>query len=286
MEKERGGSAPEKPVAPLTIPANAKQKGPLPSHLRPAKFNSTSTLFLDSTISKPKNNELMRTISEYFHQILDDNEDSTYDSAWRDKYAIFDETKHPLSNAAYTGQIPTAETLEKHIKNIFKIGQLAHESLIMAVAYLDRMTSNTDFKMNAFNWKRTTLSCLILASKVWEDQAVWNVDFLDLFPLTTPYDLGQLEKKTLGLLSFDVSLNASAYATIYFNLKAKHSTSIEHFMELKPLDKDGEAKLELQTKVWTSKHSGIQLSSNLKIPRSTGSMDDLSICKSPRSIIN
>jgi hypothetical protein len=46
---------------------------------------------------------------------------------------------------------------------------------------------------------------------VWEDQAVWNVDFLELFPLATPNDLGQLEKKLLSLLGFDVSLKASEY---------------------------------------------------------------------------
>ncbi|PRP89304.1 cyclin domain-containing protein [Planoprotostelium fungivorum] len=260
-----------------------KVKGPLAVHLRPAKFNSTSTLFLDSTISKPKNHELIRVISEQFKHILDQNEPLRFSDDWRAKYAIFDETVHPLSNAQYTGKLPTQEAIEKHVKNIFKIGQLAHESLIMAIAYLDRIQSNTDFKMNVFNWKRTTLSCLILASKVWEDQAVWNVDFLDLFPLTTPHDLGQLEKKCLALLTFDVSLSASQYATIYFNLKAQHSTTVEHFMELKPLDKDGEAKLEFTTSSWTTKHN---LSREKVLPRSTGSVDDLSLFKSPRSVLN
>jgi len=260
----------------------AGKKGPLAINLRPAKFNSTSTLFLDSTISKPKNHELIRVISDQFKQILDQNEGLQFSESWREKYAVFDETIHPLSNATYTGKIPTQETIEKHVKNIFKIGQLAHESLIMALAYLDRIQNNTDFKINAFNWKRTTLSCLILASKVWEDQAVWNVDFLDLFPLTTPHDLGQLEKRCLGLLTFDVSLSASQYATIYFNLKAQHSTTMEHFMELKPLDKDGEAKLEFTTSSWTTKHNV----GKDKLPRSTGSVDDLSLFKSPRSVLN
>jgi len=264
-----------------SAPTPGGRKGPLAAHLRPAKFNSTSTLFLDSTISKPKNNELIRVISEQFKQILDENSPLQFSDSWREKYAIFDETIHPLSNATYTGKLPNQEAIEKHVKNIFKIGQLAHESLIMALAYLDRIQNNTDFKMNVLNWKRTTLSCLILASKVWEDQAVWNVDFLDLFPLTTPHDLGQLEKRCLGLLTFDVSLSASQYATIYFNLKAQHSTTMEHFMELKPLDKDGEQKLEFTTSSWAAKHSIKD-----KLPRSTGSVDDLSLFKSPRSVLN
>jgi hypothetical protein len=80
---------------------------------------------------------------------------------------------------------------------------------------------------------------------VWEDQAVWNVDFIDLFPSTTPHDLGQLEKKMLALLKFDVSLKASEYGKIYFDIRAQSNTTTEHFKELKPLDKEGVQRLEV-----------------------------------------
>jgi len=263
-------------------PSHFKSKA-IPSHLKPTKFNSTSSLYIDSTISKPKNNELMHCISEYFHQKVKDGHD--VDDTWRKKYEIFDEAKYPLtSNYADVKTIPDVDKIEKHVKSIFKIGQLAHESLVMAVAYLERIEKNSDFGLYPFNWKRCILSCLILASKVWEDQAVWNVDFLDLFPLTTPHDLGQLEKKLLSLLSFDVSLKASEYAQIYFDLKAQSTNAIEHFLELEPLDKDGEQKLELRTQNYTVKQ---QEYTNDKFYRSTGSVDDIhQALKSPRAILS
>mmetsp|Transcript_5609 Transcript_5609/g.7846 ORF Transcript_5609/g.7846 Transcript_5609/m.7846 type:complete len:275 (-) Transcript_5609:54-878(-) len=263
-------------------PAHFKKKQ-IANHLKPQKFNSTSTLYIDSTISKPKHSELMRCISEYFLKCMKDG--TNVSDAWRDKYQIFDESQHPLTSTHVdTTNLPDIEKVEKHIKSVFKIGQLAHESLIMSVAYLDRIRENTDFDLQPFNWKRMILSLLILASKVWEDQAVWNVDFLDLFPLTTPHDLGQLEKKVLGLLSFDVSLKASEYAKIYFNLKAESVSTVEHFLELKPLDKDGETALELRTKNYTAKYNAPP---DTKLFRSTGSVDDLSSnIRSPKVILN
>jgi len=187
---------------------------------------------------------------------------------------------HPLVSKVTDPKAPEIDLIEKYVKNIFKIGQLAPESLIMGVAYVERIMSSSDFQLYPFNWKRVMLSCLILASKVWEDQAVWNVDFLELFPLATPTDLGLLEKKLLSLLGFDVSLKASEYARIYFNLRAQSTASEEHFLELKPLDKDGEGKLELRTTSYTAKHTK-------KLHRSSGSVEDISTkVKSPRAIIN
>jgi len=168
------------------------------------------------------------------------------------------------------------------VKAIFKIGQLAPESLIMAVAYLGRIQKSANYRLFPYNWKRTILSCLILASKVWEDQAIWNIDFIELFPLTTPSDLGQMEKRILALLGFDVSLKASEYAKMYFDIRAAAANHCieEHFVELKPLNKDGEEKLELQTQNFTLTHAK-------KLFRSSGSVDDIAqSLKSPRSILN
>jgi hypothetical protein len=141
--------------------------------------------------------------------------------------------------------VPPVTIVEKYIRDIFKVGQLAPESLIMAVGYLERVSVNANFQLYAFNWRRIILANMILASKVWEDQAVWNVDFIDMFPSTTPYDLGQMEKKLLGLLQFDVSLKASQYAQIYFDLRSQAQFAEDHFKELQPLDKEGQERLEV-----------------------------------------
>jgi len=249
----------------------------IPNHLRPTKYSSTSSLFLDSTISKPKNAELVHCMAEYFQKTIKPTMSATNDQ--RKPFEIFDESVHPLTTKIIDNNIPDIEVIEKFLKNIFKVGQLAPESLIMGAAYIERVMA-AGFKMYPFNWKRVILAALILASKVWEDQAVWNVDFLELFPLATPNDLGQLEKKILALLVFDVSLKASDYARIYFDLRAQSMATEEHFLELKPLNKDGEASLELKTTNYTVKHTK-------KLHRSSGSVDDITAkMKSPRVILN
>lgn len=67
--------------------------------------------------------------------------------------------------------------MEKYIKSIFKVGQLAPESLIMGVvhfalrlhlilkAYVERIMSSSSFELFPFNWKRIILAVLMLASK-------------------------------------------------------------------------------------------------------------------------
>jgi len=270
-------------------PSHWKVKG-LPGHLKPRKFSSTSSLYIDSTITKPKNNEVMHCMAEYLCKKMYDEGHCSMDL--RQQFEVYDESRHPLtSKNADTRSIPTYDTVEKYIKNIFKIGQLAHESLVMAIAYMERITGTQGFKLFPHNWRRVTLACLILASKVWEDQAVWNIDFIDLFPLTSPHDLGQMEKRLLSLLKFDVSLRASEYAKIYFDIRATdpHSGMVaqaeaaagDHFKELLPLTKEEEAKLELRSSNYTGKHW------DKKLNRSSGSVDDIhSHLTSPRSILN
>jgi len=254
------------------------KKKMIPNHLRPTKYSSTSSLFLDSTISKPKNAELVRCIAEWFHGGIKSSLECTPEQ--KKQFEVFDETLHPLVAKVVDPPPPDIELIEKYVKNIFKIGQLAPESLIMGVAYVERVMNNSEFHLFPFNWKRIMLASLILASKVWEDQAVWNVDFLELFPLATPNDLGQLEKKILSLLGFDVSLKASDYARIYFNLRAQSQATEEHFVELKPLDKDGEGKLEVKTSNYSAKHTK-------KLYRSSGIVEDITTkVKSPRAVIN
>jgi hypothetical protein len=259
------------------------KKKVISTQLKPHKSNSTSTLFVDSTISSPKTPELVRCVAEWFQKHILPSDKGTTDM--KILFEIWDEGKHPITSKKVDVQnIPPVPLVEKYIRDIFKVGQLAPESLIMAVAYLERIMTIANFQMFPFSWRRIILSCLILASKVWEDQAVWNVDFIDMFPLTTPYDLGQMEKKLLSLLSFDVSLRASQYAKIYFDLRAQVSGAEEQFLDLKPLDKEGQERLELITSNFTEKHITDTLKT--KLPRSSGSFDNINGLKSPRAVLN
>jgi hypothetical protein len=53
---------------------------------------------------------------------------------------------------------------------------------------------------------------------VWEEDAVWNADFIDVFPNLTVRDVNLLERTWLDLLQYNVQLSASHYAKYYFEL--------------------------------------------------------------------
>ena len=55
--------------------------------------------------------------------------------------------------------------------------------------YIDRMLKNTNILMQQINWARILLGAVVLASKVWDDHAIWNIDFTQIFPEILVSDL-------------------------------------------------------------------------------------------------
>ena len=51
------------------------------------------------------------------------------------------------------------------------------------------MLSNTGINLMIENWARVVLGGLLIASKVWDDHAVWNVDYCQIFPEMNVQDL-------------------------------------------------------------------------------------------------
>jgi len=111
--------------------------------------------------------------------------------------------------------------IDEFLKTIWKSQNLSGECGVMAMAYLDRLITLTGIQIRPGNWRKVVLGAVVLASKVWEDCAVWNEDFLGVMAGEfTIRDLNLMEHQFLSCLQFAVTLKSSVYAKYYFNLRS------------------------------------------------------------------
>lgn len=241
---------PESPVERARNAAMKKKMGRLAmlrKKERRAGRNSTSTLYADGTIVKPNMASLIGSIAKSMHRTIVKGHETPSPT----HIEVFDETVHPISEDRINFSKPPAEKyVYLFLSTMFQVECLPPECGIMMLAYIDRIIEKTNLCLTVKNYRRLSLGCLILATKVWEEEEVWNADFQSIFPNVTGKDLATLEKKILSLLSFNVSLNASVYAKYYFELRSIADT--ESF-GLAPLDKEGASRLEASSAAETAR---------------------------------
>jgi len=204
------------------------------------KYNSTSSLYIKESITKPNIHELLRCMSEALLYHIQKGEESG-----EKRYVeIFNEEKHPISKY-YNGynKVPDVLPICRFLTTIFDVERLDPECAIMALAYIERVMELSELTIDSTNWRRIILAAVILASKVWEDQSVYNVDFTPVFDNLSVPDLNRLEREFLTLLQYNVTLNRSSYAKYYFELK-KFSKSAPESFPLQPLSQQNAARLE------------------------------------------
>jgi hypothetical protein len=174
------------------------------------RLNSTSSLFVDSTLAQPNNQTTIRSVAEVIQKMV----------VHSDEESPFDE---PTSSSCPT-RIPTVGETEYVIRHVFKTGQLSVDCNIIALVYLERLLSR-DVKITPISWRPLLCVCLMLASKIWDDLSMINEDFSTFLPFSLD-QINKWEIAFLNKLSFNVRVKASEYARKYFELRQhQQSTS-------------------------------------------------------------
>uniref|UniRef100_A0A8C6WVN3 Cyclin-Y-like protein 2 n=1 Tax=Neogobius melanostomus TaxID=47308 RepID=A0A8C6WVN3_9GOBI len=196
------------------------------------KYSSCSTIFLDdNTVSRPHLSTPL-SLAIYYHIKNRDPDGAML-------LDIFDEKLHPLTKhevpVDYDKQDPEQKQIYRFVRTLFSAAQLTAECAIVTLVRIDICPGN---------WKRIVLGAILLASKVWDDQAVWNVDYCQILKDITVEDMNELERHFLELLQFNINVPSSVYAKYYFDLRSLSETNNLSY-PLEPLSRDKAHKLEV-----------------------------------------
>nr|CAH8828003.1 unnamed protein product [Trichobilharzia regenti] len=214
------------------------------------RWSSCSTVFVgDGCLARPDVNDMLWSASvairllmssdlnRYFSKQLHKGDASHtaehlcseyFQDMYEDVYKTFDERIYPVehsvcdenSKTSATGdrEYPDARTIQQFLRGLFSTAILGPECAIVALIFLERLIVGAEVAMISWTWRRQLLACVLLASKVLDDQAVWNIDYCQILRDIHVEDLNALERHTLRLLQFNINVPFGVYARYYFDL--------------------------------------------------------------------
>ncbi|XP_046385837.1 cyclin-Y-like protein 1 isoform X2 [Ischnura elegans] len=213
------------------------------------KSSSCSTIYLDdSTVSQPNLKSTVKCVAlAIYYHIANRTSNRHLD--------IFDEKAHPLTREPvpedYAKHNPEHRQIYKFVRTLFNAAQLTAECAIITLVYLERLLTYAEVDITPANWKRIVLGAILLASKVWDDQAVWNVDYCQILKEITVEDMNELERQFLEMLQFNINVPSSVYAKYYFDLRTLAEANDLSFPATwgEPLSKERARRLEAMSRV-------------------------------------
>jgi len=209
------------------------------------RVNSCWTMFVDTTVSTPNLESTLKCLSQFYAREILQHMQLTIEPKVND---VFLDRLLPLEGYRDDGRTPQTDDIYNFLFPLFKAAGLTAENAIIMMVYVDRMSDSTKVKITVHNWKRMLLGALLMASKVWDDQAIFNADFCSLLQNIDVDEMNSLERFYLSALSFNVSVKSSKFATKYFDLRefARRNNTV---FDLQALSETDAKELEMQTAI-------------------------------------
>lgn len=221
------------------------------------KYNSTSSLYVNSIIDYPDVKQLIKSVSIILHsQLTEDLQLGKKVSKESDLY-YFDEERYiedypHLFDEQRKEKIrtpPTKEEISEFIEALYNCAQFSPECCIICLVYINRIIALTGICLNPSNWRPLTLIALLIGQKVWDDKYLSNSDFAYIYPFFDGNQVNSLEMKFLEMIQYNTFIKSGMY-TLYF-LELRNLGDDE--FRIKPLDKLSLEKLENQSKEYSEK---------------------------------
>jgi len=210
------------------------------------KYNSTSSMYIDSTITQPCIDEIIFCVAIVIHDRIEEGERSKNENPDANTFAMFDVENKPLFRHSADLDASSEDAIFHTIKSIYSIAEFSPECLVISLLYIERLRSLTKILLLLSNWQPILLAAMVVAQKVWDDKSLLNVDFSVICSAYTLKDINSLERRFLELLEYNVSITASMYASYYFELRTLCEKS-ERSLTLKPLTDEGVRRLEARS---------------------------------------
>ncbi|KJH49833.1 cyclin domain protein [Dictyocaulus viviparus] len=227
--------------------------GVLPKSLR--KSSSCN----DSTISQPNLKNTIKCISLAIYYHIANRRNRAHERLME----IFEERLHPITREALPPELMTKDPdhrqIYRFVRNLFHSAQLTAECAIITLVYIERLLNYAEMDLCPSNWRRVVLGAIMLASKVWDDQAVWNVDYCQILRDTNVDDMNELERRFLECLDFNIEVPSSVYAKYYFDLRTL-ALANDLQLPLQPLYKERAKRLEAISRVYEDKFNNLKRS--------------------------
>ena len=193
--------------------------------------NTEGTIHFQSTMTNPDVKATIKCVCGIFRAHI---RQSTNDKRRAEKtkvqstieFDIFDDDSS-CSSCGKSIEDPTLAEISEFYESIYQRSHMEHDTIIFSLIYVERLIKSTGGMLapTQRNWRSLLFSCMVLASKVWDDLSMWNYDFANLTAHTaglasfTLSRINELELALLKCLKFIVKVPASEYAKYYFLIR-------------------------------------------------------------------